>query len=127
MVTHKLKLSSNSVRFIATKLAADSLIFGPIHLLAFFTYMGVTAGKSWQDVKKDVKREFLPAFLTEGMVWPLVQIINFKYIPVRHQLLYVNVFCLLDSAFLSWFKFQDDAPWKRRLVSLVMRNDEKEQ
>lgn len=120
-VIHGLKLRPNSLRFIATKVACDCLLFGPIHLLAFFTYMGLMSGRPWEEVKHDVERDFIPTYMTEGLGWGFVQVANFRLVPVRHQLLFVNVFCLIDSAFLSWVKHQDDAPWKKYLTSLVTR------
>ncbi|XVE54262.1 hypothetical protein DITRI_Ditri03aG0066600 [Diplodiscus trichospermus] len=115
----RLQLRPKSVRFVATKVAMDGLIFGPVDLLLFFTYMGFSLGKTVAQVKEDVKRDFLPALILEGGVWPIVQVANFRYIPVRYQLLYVNIFCLLDSAFLSWLEQQKDAPWKQQFTSFT--------
>ncbi|KAH7511922.1 uncharacterized protein LOC107431790 isoform X1 [Ziziphus jujuba] len=113
----KLQLQPKSARFIAAKVALDGLIFGPFDLLAFFSYMGFATGKSVDEVKEGLKRDFLPALVLEGGVWPIVQVANFRYVPVRYQLLYVNIFCLLDSAFLSWVEQQKDAPWKQWFTS----------
>ncbi|XVF34843.1 hypothetical protein REPUB_Repub18cG0093200 [Reevesia pubescens] len=115
----RLQLRPKSARFVATKVAMDGLIFGPFDLFVFFTYMGFSTGKSVAQVKEDVKRDFLPALILEGGVWPIVQVANFRYVPVRYQLLYVNIFCLLDSAFLSWIDQQKDAPWKQRFTSFT--------
>ncbi|CAA2976434.1 Mpv17 isoform X2 [Olea europaea subsp. europaea] len=109
----RLQLRPNSFRFVTTKVAVDGMLFGPLDLLIFFTYMGFSTGKSAAQVKEDVKRDFLPALVLEGGVWPMVQVVNFRYVPVRYQLLYVNFFCLLDSCFLSWIDQQEDAPWKQ--------------
>lgn len=113
----KLQLQPKSARFIATKVALDSLTFGPLDLAVFFTYMGLASGKTVDEVKEGLKRDFLPAFVLEGGIWPIFQVVNFRYVPVRYQLLYVNVFCLLDSAFLSWVEQQKDAPWKQWFTS----------
>lgn len=110
-------LQPKSPRFVATKVAADGIIFGPFDLFVFFTYMGFSTGKNVAQVKEDVKRDFLPALILEGGVWPIFQAVNFRYVPVRYQLLYVNVFCLIDSAFLSWIEQQKDAPWKQWFTS----------
>ncbi|KAB2619261.1 protein SYM1-like [Pyrus ussuriensis x Pyrus communis] len=118
-IRSRLLLQPKSFRFVASKVAIDGFLFGPLDLLVFFTYMGFSAGKSFPQVKEDVKRDFLPAFVLEGGVWPIVQVVNFRFIPVRYQLLYVNFFCLLDSSFLSWLEQQQDAPWKQWLKSLV--------
>ncbi|KAL0407772.1 UNVERIFIED_CONTAM: protein sym-1 [Sesamum radiatum] len=115
----RLKLRPNSFRFVASKVAADGIIFGPLDLLVFFTYMGFSSGKSSAQVKEDVKRDFLPALILEGGVWPIVQVANFRFVPVRYQLLYVNFFCLLDSCFLSWIEQQEDAPWKQWFKSFL--------
>ncbi|XP_076908542.1 uncharacterized protein LOC143565463 [Bidens hawaiensis] len=116
----KLKYPPKSVRFVATKVALDGIIFGPVDLLVFFSYMGFAAGKSANQVKEDVKRDFLPALVLEGGIWPMVQVANFRFIPVQYQLLYVNSFCLLDSCFLSWLEQQQDAAWKQWFKNLSL-------
>ncbi|KAL4603372.1 hypothetical protein ACB098_10G100800 [Castanea mollissima] len=123
----RLLMQPNSFRFVATKVALDGIIFGPLDLLVFFTYMGFSNGKSVPQVKEDVKRDFLPALILEGGIWPILQVANFRYIPVRNQLLYVNFFCLVDSCFLSWIEQQQDAPWKQWLKSLLPLKDQKGQ
>ncbi|KAL7150755.1 hypothetical protein ABFS83_05G134400 [Erythranthe nasuta] len=115
----RLKLQPNSFRFVASKVAADGIIFGPLDLLVFFTYMGFASGKTSAQVKEDVKRDFLPALILEGGIWPIVQVANFRFVPVQYQLLYVNLFCLLDSCFLSWIEQQEDAPWKQWFKTIL--------
>ncbi|KAL5547157.1 hypothetical protein UlMin_006844 [Ulmus minor] len=97
----KLLQQSKSLQFVETKVAMDGIIFGPLDLFVFFTYMGFSMGKNVQQVKEDVKRDFLPALVLVGGVWPIVQV-----------LLYVNIFYLMDSAFLSWVEQQKDVAWK---------------
>jgi protein Mpv17 len=53
---------------------ADTFLFGPVHLLAFFTYTGLASGKPWDEVKHDVKRDFLPSYMTEGLGWAIIQV-----------------------------------------------------
>eukprot|EP00250_Pteridium_aquilinum_P017373 c2359_g1_i1 orf=159-641(-) len=119
VVTKQLKFQLGSLKSTSTKLIADTFMLGPLHLLAFLTYMGAASGNNWEEIKGMLKRDFVPALITEGAFWPLVQAFNFRFVPVQHQLLYVNGFCLVDSVFLSWFKFQEDAAWKKWLMSLV--------
>lgn len=114
----RLELQPKSFKFVAAKVAADGLLFGPLDLLLFFSYMGFASGRSANQVKEDVKRDFLPALIVGGAVWPFVQVANFRFVPVRYQLLYVNFFCLLDSSFLSWIEQQGDAPWKQWFSSI---------
>ena len=126
-IKYRLLLKPKSFRFVATKVVVDGFLFGPLDLLVFFTYMGFSTGKSVPQIKEDVKRDFLPAFILEGGIWPIVQVANFRFIPVRYQLLYVNFFCLLDSCFLSWVEQQQDAPWKQWVKSIIPLNERKGQ
>lgn len=121
VVTRALLLRPGTASFIGAKVAADTFIFGPVHLIAFFSWTGLASGKTWSQVKSDIVRDFIPAFVTESTVWPAVQVANFKFVPVQHQLLLVNSVCLLDSAWLSWLKYQEDAPWKQLLQSYFRR------
>lgn len=128
LIRLRLRLEPKTARFVATKVAADGIIFGPFDLFVFFSYMGFASGKKIAEVKEDVKRDFLPALVLEGGAWPILQVANFRYVPVRYQLLYVNMFCLLDSAFLSWLEQQKDAVWKKWFTfsSLPLEEDEDE-
>ncbi|CAI9759654.1 unnamed protein product [Fraxinus pennsylvanica] len=81
----RLQLRPNSFRFVTTKVVVDGMLFGPLDLLVFFTYMGFSTGKSAAQVKDGVKRDFLPALVLEGGVWPIVQVVNFRYVPVRNK------------------------------------------
>ncbi|KAK4768884.1 hypothetical protein SAY86_027034 [Trapa natans] len=125
LIRLRFQMQPNSMRFVASKVMIDGFIFGPFDLLVFFSYMGFSTGKSIPQIKEDVKRDFIPAFILEGAIWPVVQVANFRYVPVRYQLLYVNTFCLLDSCLLSWIEQQQNAPWKKWLTSFVPMNDKK--
>jgi protein Mpv17 len=115
----------NTFRFVGSKVAADGFLFGPLDLVLFFSYVGLASGRSVEQVKDDVKRDFIPALALGGLVWPAVQIANFRFIPVRYQLLYVNLFCLLDSCFLSWIEQQGDASWKQWFRRSVQRIEDR--
>lgn len=84
-----LKLRPNSVRFIVTKVLSDTFVFGPVHLLAFFTYMGLASGRPWEIVKQDVQRDFIPTFMTEGTGWMCVQVRKYS---LPH---FPKVFCVM--------------------------------
>lgn len=125
-IRSRLLMRPNSLRFVGAKVAIDGFLFGPLDLLVFFSYMGFATGKSVPQIRKDLKRDLIPAFVLEGGIRPIVRVANFRFVPVRYQLLYVNFFCLLDSCFLSWLEQQEDAPWKQRLISLLSGKEKKD-
>ncbi|KAG6770644.1 hypothetical protein POTOM_026332 [Populus tomentosa] len=103
-IRSRLLMRPNSLRFVGSKVAIDGFLFGPLDLLVFFSYIGFATGKSVPLIRKDLKRDFIPAFVLEGGIWPTVQVGNFRSVPVGYQLLYANFFCLLDGCFLSWLE-----------------------
>jgi protein Mpv17 len=125
-IRSRLLMRPNSLRFVGAKVAIDGFLFGPLDLLVFFSYMGFATGKSVPQIRKDLKRDFIPAFVLEGGIWPIVSSCDFRFVPVRYQLLYANFFCLLDSCFLSWLQQQEDAPWKQWLISLLPSKEQKD-
>ncbi len=56
-----------------------------------------------QDVKRKCKSDFWSAYAAELVFWPAFQAVNFWKVPLRHQLLAVNLACLLDATFLCWY------------------------
>jgi hypothetical protein len=65
--------------------------------------------------------DFIPTYAAELAFWPLVQTANFSYVPVRHQLLAVNTFSLLDAAFISWVGNQQD--WLGKIMGRLGLQD----
>lgn len=63
--------------------------------------MGVLKGSSAQEIKELVEEEYVNTFVIDTMVWPIVQAVNFRYVPGRFQAIYVNVISLGWAGFLS--------------------------
>jgi hypothetical protein len=89
-------------RFLAVKVGVDAALFSPLSLAAFFSTVTFLEVNDIGAVKEKLKRDFLPTLACDLCVFPVVQIINFKYVPVRHQLLYFNSVCYFWDIFLSW-------------------------
>mmetsp|Transcript_1925 Transcript_1925/g.3936 ORF Transcript_1925/g.3936 Transcript_1925/m.3936 type:complete len:235 (-) Transcript_1925:1421-2125(-) len=94
--------------FIGAKVFADSIVFGPLHLGAYFTCMTLMEGGSLRDVQHKMEKDFVPTFAVELTMWPLVQAINFALVPVTYQLLVVNCATVVDAGLLSWIQHQVD-------------------
>jgi len=105
-----------SSSFILAKILADGLAFGPVHVGTYFAFMTLLEGGSLQDVATKLKKDFMSSYLTELVIWPPIQLFNFRYVPVKHQLMVVNIASVLDSGFLSWVGHQEN--W----VEAVMQN-----
>lgn len=79
---------SKSAAFVPAlkRVAFDQFIFAPISLTGFFTFMTIAEGGGKRAVSRKLQEAFVPALKANFMVWPAVQIINFRLVPVQFQI-----------------------------------------
>lgn len=58
----------------------------PTGLATFFTFMTVAEGGGKRAVMRKFQDVYIPALKANFMVWPLVQIINFRLMPIQFQI-----------------------------------------
>lgn len=112
-----LHLHPGTWRLVLTKLSLDTVFFGPLCISTFLVYMTISMGGSLTDAKNKLSNDFLPILALETMYWPAVQAVNFRLIPLHHQLLFVNMVSLVDSTFFCWMKSHDD--WLSLLLGII--------
>uniref|UniRef100_A0A7S3VGX4 Peroxisomal membrane protein MPV17 n=1 Tax=Dunaliella tertiolecta TaxID=3047 RepID=A0A7S3VGX4_DUNTE len=101
--------AAGSSRLIATKVIVDSLILGPLYVIAFYAFGSAVIDRSgWQGFKHKIDKDFISTYLAELVIWPAFQTFNFVKVPVQHQLLAVNFMTLVDASFLSWARNQEN-------------------
>lgn len=76
---------------IAARVAADQGLFGPLNISCFLTSMAVMEGA---DPIEKWKSSFLPVYKANLTVWPMVQTINFAFVPLEYRVLLVNFISL---------------------------------
>ncbi len=68
------------------RVAFDQLLFAPCGLACFFTFMTVTEGGGRRAVARKFQDVYIPALKANYMVWPAVQILNFRVVPIQFQI-----------------------------------------
>lgn len=76
---------------ILARVGLDQAILAPTNLFMFLNYMAIMEGS---DPKKKIESTYTNALSKNWMVWPFVQLVNFKYTPLHHRVLVVNVVSL---------------------------------
>eukprot|EP01039_Chlorochromonas_danica_P003101 gene3101-3395_t len=62
---------------------------------------GLSWSEIWQRTWAHTKAVYWTTYLTDCAVWPPLQLVNFTFVPLRFQFLYVNVANLAWNTFLS--------------------------
>lgn len=79
----------------------DQVLWAPIFTVVFFVWLGVTSGMSVGDIAKKIEKDTMKAVMGSWAVWPLAHVINFKFVPTVHRLLYINTIQVFYNVFLS--------------------------
>ncbi|KAK9475368.1 uncharacterized protein V1510DRAFT_427718 [Dipodascopsis tothii] len=90
------------------RMTADQTIFAPNGIAAFYVGMGLLEAKSWDEIKQDLSDKWYPTMVGNYVVWPAVQIINFRFIPLAYRLLFVNSVSIGWNAFMSFINSEPD-------------------
>ncbi|KAI9051134.1 hypothetical protein LZ554_005236 [Drepanopeziza brunnea f. sp. 'monogermtubi'] len=89
--------------------ALDQLVFAPVGIATFFTVMTVAEGGGRRAVSHKLRDMYLPTLKANFMLWPLVQIINFRLMPLQFQLPFVSTVGIAWGAYLSLSNAAEDA------------------
>jgi len=96
--------NGNSLRALGKKLFFTQTAFSCFSIASFFTYMSLKEGKGLDATYNEVSSKLGPTMITNWKVWPLLQLINFKFVPLPLQVLYVNFMAIWWNAYLSFMK-----------------------
>lgn len=76
---------------IAARVATDQTVFASTNLFVFLSSMAIMEGTSPKD---KLDSTYFNALKSNWMIWPIVQFTNFKFVPLQHRVLLVNVVSL---------------------------------
>lgn len=101
---------------MAARVAADQCIVAPINLGLFLTTMSVLEGT---DPKKKLEANYSTALQKNYMIWPAVQAVNFKLVPLEHRVLVVNIVSLGWNCYLSYLNGRNSDVTVEKVVEKV--------
>lgn len=85
------------------RVACDQAFFASTNLFCFLSTMAILEGSSPRD---KLEESYFTALRSNWMVWPMIQLVNFKFVPLHHRVLVVNVISLGWNCYLSFLNSQ---------------------
>ncbi|CAH8582077.1 unnamed protein product [Dicrocoelium dendriticum] len=89
------------VKRVLKMVLADQLIFTPPVLLGILSLLGILRGQSTTQLKEYVVAHYGGILLTNYMVWPIAQSVNFSFVPLPYRVLYINFIALFWNIYLA--------------------------
>jgi protein Mpv17 len=102
VVANQNRLLARKGAVLFSKVAMEAALLHPIALFVYFVSIGAMKGESTRDISARLQRDFVPAVALDVALWTPLDVVNFMFVPVRHQLLVVNCGCFLESVGLSY-------------------------
>ncbi|KAI5460534.1 hypothetical protein BGZ63DRAFT_358742 [Mariannaea sp. PMI_226] len=90
------------------RVAFDQLLFAPFGVAVFFTVMTIAEGGGRRAVAHKLRDMYVPTLKANYVVWPAVQIVNFRLMPVQYQLPFVSTIGIAWTAYLSLTNAADE-------------------
>ncbi|CAI2168797.1 13440_t:CDS:2 [Funneliformis geosporum] len=88
-------------QMVFKRVLLDQIAFAPFGLCLFFGSIGILEGRDFEGIKQKFEEAYLPALKANYTVWPLVQFVNFKFLPLRYRVPFVSSVGVLWTAYLS--------------------------
>ncbi|KAL2271032.1 hypothetical protein VTJ83DRAFT_403 [Remersonia thermophila] len=105
LLSRHVRLATPTATTLA-RVACDQGAFAPVFIGVFLSSMAVLEGGSPRDKLRGTYRQ---ALLSNWMVWPFVQVVNFALVPLQHRLLFVNVVSVGWNCWLSFLNSKEAA------------------
>lgn len=95
------KIPGTDPKAVASKVLVDQILWCPLFMIVFFTYLGLVAGDSFGVIGNKIKSDLFLAVQGSWKVWPIVHAVNFKFISTKHRLVFINGIQIAFNMFLS--------------------------
>eukprot|EP00891_Asterochloris_glomerata_P003769 jgi/Astpho2/3769/e_gw1.00060.85.1_t len=86
-----------SNKAVVLKMMADQFLWAPFFSCIFFTVINGAP----QNIIPDIQQKLIPVLMANYALWPVAHLINFKLIPSKQRILYINAVQIGWSAYLS--------------------------
>lgn len=73
------------------------MLIGTIGLVCFFTFMTVAEGGGRRALYRKFQDVYLPTLKANFVLWPAVQILNFRVVPIQFQIVCIVSLTILHS------------------------------
>lgn len=87
--------------YALSQVTIDQLVWCPIFTMALFCFTGITAGFSPREIFTNFKISGPQVIFSSWLIWPAAHAVNFRVIPGRQRLLYINIIQLFFNSILS--------------------------
>lgn len=103
-----------------TKALVEQVTYSPAAMCCFFFGINLLELKPVSECIEEVKQKFLPTYKVGVCVWPVLQTINFFFIPEHNRVVYVSFCSLIWTSFLAYMKAVEAKKKEQNIVRNIV-------
>ena len=93
---------TSTLRAAVSKMLCDQLLFLPVYVVGIIIVMGVLRFESKTQIQEQISQDYVQIMKTSYQIWPLIQIANFYFVPLKHRILVMNLVGLVYNTYVAW-------------------------
>ena len=93
---------TSTLRAAVSKMLCDQLLFLPVYVVGIIIVMGVLRLESKTQILEQISQDYVQIMKTSYQIWPLIQIANFYFVPLKHRILVMNLVGLVYNTYVAW-------------------------
>ncbi|KAI5835444.1 hypothetical protein EV122DRAFT_260158 [Schizophyllum commune] len=97
-----------SFKSLGKRVACDQIVWAPIGLGAFLGGMSIMEGCTPAQIREKFSDLYKPLLITNWQVWPLAQVINFRFMPIAYRVPFQSTCGVFWTLYLSLLNAKED-------------------
>ncbi|KAJ1657061.1 hypothetical protein IWQ61_003470 [Dispira simplex] len=93
---------SSTLWAVAKRVLCDQIFYAPIGISIFFIFITVMEGGRQKEIREKFTSHYISAMTANYKVWPLVQSVNFFFVPLSLQVPFASTVSFFWNSYLSW-------------------------
>ncbi|XP_063706759.1 mpv17-like protein [Culicoides brevitarsis] len=94
----------SDIRSSLAKAFTEQIAYDPFAITIFLYTMTLAEGHSKKEARAEVAEKFLPSYQIGFIYWPIVQTMNFAFVPKKNQVIVAGIGSVFWTTFLACVK-----------------------
>lgn len=101
LLDRSITIKQSRLQRTVKKMVVDQSIMAPALNLSIMALVGLINEESSNTIKERIKVQYPDIMKNNYMLWPAVQMVNFSIVPVKYQVVFVQLIAVVWNCFVS--------------------------